>query len=397
MRRILLRFIIRFILIVWVLSACTNNDPGRRSPATPTVMPEQTDATATVIGLFPSSSGTTTSTTSLPPVSPGVSLNTPLATLEYDSSPLATTMATADILSGAETNPTTTVEQPVVPPDSTADEETDRPSNSLGTETQPAPDQFAIFLPLIMHTDSTANVAEVPAPVVTPPDAPTQPAPAVLPSDTSGPPATAPTISPTFTPIPTIDERITFITLYDDQLHSDWTAEQSQGVQYDLATTSHIYSNQVAAAITPNEAYGKFFLTVREDAQAVYRRDRILGLSFWLSGGPYAIEPGDLAVTVVGSNAHPYWVAEDNSVQLAAGISDAQITEDSPLFSETRLYFLDINRTIPPNTWVEVVLWLDEREFDPDYTYVTGIYIKNDAALLETFYVDWLNLLLERR
>ncbi len=129
----------------------------------------------------------------------------------------------------------------------------------------------------------------------------------------------------------------------------------------------------------------------------MYSRNEILGVSFWLSGGANAVDPGDLAITVVGSNAYPYWVAGDTSVQQAAGIPDSAITDEFPLFSETRLYFLDIKRTIPPDMWVEVVLWLDEREFDPDYRYITGIYIKNDdPAFLPTFYVDRMSLLLIR-
>jgi hypothetical protein len=76
-------------------------------------------------------------------------------------------------------------------------------------------------------------------------------------------------------------------------------------------------------------------------------------------------------VTVLGSNSYTYWVEDDISVK--------SIYE--PVFSETRLYYLGVNRTIPPNTWVKVELWLDERIYDPDYRYVTGFYIKNEASL----------------
>ncbi len=276
-----------------------------------------------------------------------------------------------------------------------------------------APEPFAIFLPLVVHTDTipqstgtpaTAAVllpTSTPAPPLPPTSTSVAPAPPLPP--TSTPVALAAPLPPTSTPAapllttspPTApDEQIALLPIYDDHLHPDWSTEQSQGVVYDLATDTYTYSGRVAAAISPQRKYGQFFLTVREDTQTVYNRNEILGVSFWLSGGSNSIDPGDLAVTVVGSNAYPYWVAGDTSVQRAAGIPDTEITEEFPLFSETRLYFLDINRTIPPHMWVEIVLWLDEREFDPDYRYVTGIYIKNDdPAYLPTFYIDRMSLL----
>ncbi len=263
-----------------------------------------------------------------------------------------------------------------------------------------AREPFAIFLPLVVHTDTIPQSTGTPATaaVLLPTSTPAPPLPptstpvalaAPLPL-TSTPAAPLLTTSPPTAP----DEQIALLPIYDDHLHPDWSTEQSQGVVYDLATDTYTYSGRVAAAISPQRKYGQFFLTVREDTQTVYNRNEILGVSFWLSGGSNSIDPGDLAVTVVGSNAYPYWVAGDTSVQRAAGIPDTEITEEFPLFSETRLYFLDINRTIPPHMWVEIVLWLDEREFDPDYRYVTGIYIKNDdPAYLPTFYIDRMSLL----
>lgn len=191
------------------------------------------------------------------------------------------------------------------------------------------------------------------------------------------------------------DARIAEMVIYDDTLDPNWMLEQSWGMNYDLSATAHMHSGTTAAAVTPTESHGTFFLTVREDAQAAYPRDRILGVSFWLSGGTNYIETDDLAVTIVGSNRYPYWVAGDTSVQQAEGISDEDMVH-MPLFSETRLYYLGINRAIRPGEWAEVIVWLDERLYDPNYAYVTGMYIKNDADFLDAFYVDRVSLLVER-
>ena len=47
-----------------------------------------------------------------------------------------------------------------------------------------------------------------------------------------------------------------------------------------------------------------------------------------------------------------------------------------------------------PDTWVELVVWLDDLPYDPDYTYVTGLYLKNDKVFQQTVYVDRVALLI---
>jgi hypothetical protein len=101
-----------------------------------------------------------------------------------------------------------------------------------------------------------------------------------------------------------------------------------------------------------------------------------------LSSGADYISNTDLAVTVLGSNEYPYWVDGDNSVQ----------NEISPVFSETRLSFLDVNRSIPPDTWVQVDVPIHKLIYDPDYTYVVGFYIKNDEGFISEFFIDDIEL-----
>jgi hypothetical protein len=188
-------------------------------------------------------------------------------------------------------------------------------------------------------------------------------------------------------PPPTPDlARVQIITetIYADSVHPNWVLFKSPNMIVDAANTQVVRQGRQALAITPQEAFSTLYFAVRPETSQSYRRNEVLGVSLWLNSGDEIVALEDLAVTVVGSNAQDYWVAEDDSVMI----------NDYSFFSETRLYYLGLNRSVPPNTWVELTLWLDDLPFDPDYTYVTGIYIKNDATLLRTIYVDDVTLIL---
>lgn len=186
------------------------------------------------------------------------------------------------------------------------------------------------------------------------------------------------------------DVQVAEVLVYDDALDDNWTLENSSMMSYNLQNMRYIDRGRYAIEAAPTTGIGMLYFTLRQDSRQVFRRDQVLGLRFRLTGGADFIENDALAVTVVGSNRQPYWVAGDNSVNL-----EGRVTDDEPVFSETRLYYLDINQPIPPDTWVDVVLWLDERIYDPDYTYVTGFYLKTEKDLLDRFYVDQVNLLLD--
>lgn len=245
-----------------------------------------------------------------------------------------------------------------------------------------------------------------PQPTAVPPNIPTPTLSSLFrdpPTPLAGAPTTLPTHAPpqpsakiTSSPTPSVPaptrtaDQVAAISLYSDALNADWSAEHSSKVKYDVASTALVHGGEKAIMVMPTDDFGQFFLTVRKDAQKIYPRDRILGISFWLNGGANSIATSDLAVTVTGSNQYTYWVADDTSVKV-----DTPVTADTPLFPETRLYYLHINRTIPPNTWIEVILWLDDQVYDPEYTYITGMYIKNDKEILTTYYVDDVRLLVQ--
>jgi hypothetical protein len=176
--------------------------------------------------------------------------------------------------------------------------------------------------------------------------------------------------------------------IFTDQLDANWSLEQSSGVSYQFSDR-YADTGRVALEVTPTRAWGQLFFTVSAGAQVAYRRDEVWGLSFRLYGGDGFIATEDLAVTVIGSNAYPYWVSNDTSVKLEGRDTSAQTT----LFSETRLYDLGLNRDIPPHTWVEIIVEIDALIYDPKYTYLTGFYIKNDDSFQRTFYVDNVRLL----
>lgn len=223
--------------------------------------------------------------------------------------------------------------------------------------------------------------------------------------------ATTPTVSPDQTPTLTLrptQQAITIPTalpnllrpaypelvIYGDELNRNWSIEQSTDTQINLWDNTHWFqrfeptqertSGATTIAVAPQADFGALFFTVRPESTEVYERQQVLGVSFWLNSGNNDIATDELAVAMAGSNELPYWSATDQSV----------FPDNAGAFSETRLYFLKINRTIPANTWVNIVVWLDDLEFDPPYRYVTGFYIKNDISFRNPYYMDQVALLM---
>lgn len=187
-----------------------------------------------------------------------------------------------------------------------------------------------------------------------------------------------------------ITDQIQEISIYDDLLSSDWSLSNSDFTQFEQTNQIKAQHGQTALAVKPLKAFGSLFFTVNKNTGVQFLRKSVLGFRLWLMGGRRGIATSDLAITVTGSNSYNYWKSNDTSVTI-----NTPITLDRPLFSETRLYDLDINRTIPEGTWVEVVVWLDNLKYDPEYTYITGIYLKNDELFNDTFYLDNVDILLE--
>lgn len=175
-------------------------------------------------------------------------------------------------------------------------------------------------------------------------------------------------------------EQLLDINIYTDDLNPDWVIQEGHGMDIDAHHTAIVHGGRTAIAATPTQGYGLLFFAIGANTNRYYLRDEVVEISFWLNGGDSAIALDDLLVTILGSNRYPYWVDGDNSV--------VNTNDNLPLFSGTRLYFLDFNRPIPPQTWVNVRVRMEDRIYDPDYQYVTGFYIKNDEDFFETVYID---------
>jgi len=191
-------------------------------------------------------------------------------------------------------------------------------------------------------------------------------------------------------PRPNMDDKIVAVPIFSTALDDNWTLTHSWSMTYQTETAVSGEGKITAIGVIPRAEYASLFFTLKPTSTEVFSRSKVLGVSFRLNGGSDSIAKDALVVAITGSNKYRYWVDGDTSVQV-----EGRVTDGSPLFPETRLYYLGINRSIPPHTWIEVIRWL-EGPYDPDYSYVTGFYIKNDAAFLQKFYIDQVSLLLAR-
>ncbi|WP_129631018.1 hypothetical protein [Candidatus Oscillochloris fontis] len=185
------------------------------------------------------------------------------------------------------------------------------------------------------------------------------------------------------------EDKLVVVPVYGDSLSADWSLEQSFQTEIDLLNRAYVQNGRYSIKAKSLYTTGTLYFTLKPTAKQMFLRSRVQGVRFYLSGGPLAINNDALTVAVVGSNAKPYWVDNDTSVQF-----DGRVTDNEPIFSETRLSFLGINTAIPAKKSVEVTVWLDSLLYDPTYKYVTGFYLKTDRASVPTFYVDQVSLLL---
>jgi len=180
--------------------------------------------------------------------------------------------------------------------------------------------------------------------------------------------------------------QIVTTTIYDEQLNDNWTIDFSKGMDIQLGDTTRAHQGSRAIAISPLQDYGTALFAVREGVTQTYPYSEVLGVNFWINSGADQLNTDALVVTVIGSNDLGYYAPNDKSVS----------TDNQRFFSETRLYYLSVNRDLPPNTWLEITVWLDSLPYDPLYKNVTGLYLKNDAGFRQTFYVDQIDLLMAK-
>ncbi len=182
--------------------------------------------------------------------------------------------------------------------------------------------------------------------------------------------------------------------LYQDELAAGWSLAHSENLQFDPLDTAHWFevmdpqstldAGAVAIKITPVErSWGTLYFTLESSDGTGYLRDNVQGISFWLNSGNNYLSNDALVATIVGSNESTSWQADDTSALTEVGY-----------FPEIPLYDLAVNDTIPPHTWVKVILSMDRLLFGPEYRYVTGLYLKTKSFQSSPFYIDNVALLL---
>jgi hypothetical protein len=197
-------------------------------------------------------------------------------------------------------------------------------------------------------------------------------------------PSPLPLLAPAEAPIANISQgAIITTTIYADQMNPNWLLQADLEMSATIITAANSHSGTSVIELIPQRDYSTLLFVVAPDATEFYPRADVLGVALWLYSSEGTIELDDLAITVVGSNAFPYWVANDTSVEI----------DPTSFFSETRLYYLGLNRSIPPNTWVKAEVLLDNLPYDPDYQFITGLYIKNGEGVRNRIYVDDVSLL----
>ena len=208
----------------------------------------------------------------------------------------------------------------------------------------------------------------------------------------AGTPAATPAGTPAVTPVARSREGLQEVTVYGNDLATGWALDNSQSVRFAPASGADRYQSGATLGVTPQVAFAPLYFTLRPQPSQSFPRANVAAVTFLVSGGARELPTDALGVSVIGSNQQTFWRAGDESVTVSGRVTDP----NAPLFPETRLYFMGLNRPIPAREWVEVTLWLDDLQAEPDYRYVTGLVFKNDSAYVLPYYIAELRLLVKR-
>jgi hypothetical protein len=172
------------------------------------------------------------------------------------------------------------------------------------------------------------------------------------------------------------------VPLYNDWVKPGWQILSSDSLlKVDPRAKGNAHLGNFSISVQPSLYEGKVYIVSAPENDAYYLRKDVLGVSLYLYSGSAELNLNDLALTVIGSDAFSYYRADDLTV----------LSRDN--YEETTLNFLGFNNSIPPRTWVEVEIWLDEMLYEPDYHFVTGLYIVPRKSLTHTIYIDDVNLI----
>jgi hypothetical protein len=197
-------------------------------------------------------------------------------------------------------------------------------------------------------------------------------------------PTEPPTVTPTFAPSPTPTIAATRSPVYDDRMDSNWAIKYSTDMRYNERDADAQHEGKYSISFAPLADFASLLLSVRQTSTQTFPHSEVLGVRFWLYSGDHEVEPSDLTVSIIGSNRFPFWIEGDSSVESAS----------DPVFPETPLSEFGITETIPPETWTEIIVWLEDIADEPEYENVSAITIKNAAGFRYKVYIDEVDLLL---
>jgi hypothetical protein len=183
-------------------------------------------------------------------------------------------------------------------------------------------------------------------------------------------------------PVQAAVEELRTVIVYDENIQPPWHIFSPGGMTFNPISTRQSYEGTRSIEVTPTLPESKLYIALMPRGQVSFPREQVIGISFWLYSGEEELDLYDLAVTAIGSNEYPYYQVTDRS------------GENQKPYEETFLYWLGFNDNIPPQTWVEVQIWLNEMLYDPEYRYVTGLYLTNRFNFKRTFYIDNVSLIL---
>ncbi len=209
-------------------------------------------------------------------------------------------------------------------------------------------------------------------------------------------PLTVVTATPEVSELPTRVTAVARSPIFDEDLDPNWDMQaSSDAVIYFLPHSQAAHSGNNAIAVTVWPVDQSLYFRVRQDTTAAFPRDHVIGVSLWLLGTTESIEPGNIILTVTGSDIQPHWAANDTS----AGGTDEILT-----FSGTRAYSLGLRHAVPAGEWVRAAVLLDDLVFDPNhddtevddpgYEYVTGFYVTAVENDLQNILIDDVGLIM---
>lgn len=196
-----------------------------------------------------------------------------------------------------------------------------------------------------------------------------------------------PTRLPSLTPNPAIPlfslRDAGKVTIYSDGFNPNWFFTTTQGEDANPRSRILVYNGLFSLAITPQKSGSHVFFLVQTNSEQVYPRAQVHGFQFRLNPGTHPLPISDLSVSILGNQEQ---VEIRDPLTLGESL-------DQFIFTDAYVYIPDANPSIPPNTWTEVVVWLDDPISAPEFDYITGLSIRRQEAFMQTFFLDDVQLI----